>query len=1002
MAQIMLRDYLQETEDAISAKRFDEAFERCQRVLNQFPELLEAQRLLGKVYMAQGNLEDAQQMFDWVLTNDPENAVVYCDRALLSEHMSDVDTALDCYQQAYELSRGNGQIRLDFNRLSARADQQGFMFSRAGLARLYMRGDLLPQALQEWEIVLASSPERFDARLGLLETCWREGHLERAEQIARQIVQDVPGCLKALLLLSFIISPTDMRESQELIQHAATLDPELLMAQDLFADVMASQPGNPFFKLLKKEPVVVAGTHAEVSGVGTGAPKDAAASAHTMPQWNNLDEWNNIEVIRNAQTAENPVAFVPRPNGTTINDVPWNALDKPQEQPVESPSSPRLEDQSTYEVKEATQAAPANGTVNDNIWSALEQNIQAGDSFDVWSPMQAAVQNPDAEHTVNTLDQAQQHKMSNDQFAEVPPDELDPWSGLTNAYASSAANSSNAWEIQSVQNEQQVEAPIPPSWLNMLTQGEPEQINELQPTPSLRTHESQNAPEAAVASHNEEAAMSFQSAWNAEPQAMPQEVSGVEKQDEEPSFFGPAWLKSLGAASFSGLSADDTAAPPPSFTEPEPWNAQAQQAQEEEPTYQPSAPKRQDQEFTYEPWQPHMQEEELVYEPWVPKAQDQEPTYEFWQQSAQEHEAQELGQQEEDEPWQAQLQKPVATTEQTFLATLQNMESDLRSQGFVPLEPNSLSTIAQAATSEAPKEGAETRSQEEEQLSSAFTHFGTFDYGHAPAPKSSDVPVQPPSVEQPEEPLWAASLRAGPPPRPVTNVPQETPIAPTKQETAPLLQPAASVQPAPKQEQAVTRQVTLPQPTRVDVLPGPIFKPEVVPVTPTPVYAPQREPAKVPMARANTTFDSDFELETTMKRPAVRLQTMQAQRFAERSVVQPPSQAVSVGNGRMGEQPSVGKASDGATVYKDRLVKGYQHQLVGDYDEAMQEYRVIVRNVPELLGEVVSNVRALLKLAPKYAAGYRVLGDAYMRQGEYLQAMEAYNKALNMAKKARS
>jgi tetratricopeptide (TPR) repeat protein len=87
--------------------------------------------------------------------------------------------------------------------------------------------------------------------------------------------------------------------------------------------------------------------------------------------------------------------------------------------------------------------------------------------------------------------------------------------------------------------------------------------------------------------------------------------------------------------------------------------------------------------------------------------------------------------------------------------------------------------------------------------------------------------------------------------------------------------------------------------------------------------------------------------------------------------------------------------------YRERLVRGYQAQLIGDFDEAMQEYRLIIRNAPELLGEVVSNVRALLKLAPNYSAGYRVLGDAYMRQGEYLQAMESYNKALTMAKKAK-
>src|SRR2546428_2007 len=168
MVQTTLRDYLQTTEDAISSGRISDALANCQHILTHFPEVLEAQRLLGEVYLAQGQLEEAQQTFDWVLTNDPENVIAYCSRALISERMSDYNTALDCYQQAYELSRGNSQIRQEFNQLSEKVGQQGFIFSRAGLARLYMRGDLLPQAIQEWESVLASSPERLDARIGLL------------------------------------------------------------------------------------------------------------------------------------------------------------------------------------------------------------------------------------------------------------------------------------------------------------------------------------------------------------------------------------------------------------------------------------------------------------------------------------------------------------------------------------------------------------------------------------------------------------------------------------------------------------------------------------------------------------------------------------------------------------------------------------------------------------------------------------------------------------------
>ena len=188
-----------------------------------------------------------------MLTNDPENVIAYCDRALISERMADYETALDCYQQAYELSRGNNQICQDFNILSAKVGQQGFIFSRAGLARLYMRGDLLPQAIEEWEIVLNTSPERLDARTGLLETYWREGLYDQVQQIARDILNDVPSCLKALLLLAHVTFAQNVSASQELLQRAEALDPELTMASDLFSDLLASKPHDPFLALLQKD-----------------------------------------------------------------------------------------------------------------------------------------------------------------------------------------------------------------------------------------------------------------------------------------------------------------------------------------------------------------------------------------------------------------------------------------------------------------------------------------------------------------------------------------------------------------------------------------------------------------------------------------------------------------------------------------------------------------------------------------------------------------------------
>ena len=264
MAKTTFFEYLQNTEDAISSGHIDDAMANCQHILSYFPDALEAQRLLGEIYLAKGQFEEAQKTFDWILVNDPENVIVYCDRALTSERLTDIDTALDCYQQAYELSRGNSQIRQKFNQLSSKVGQQEFMFSRAGLARLYMRGDLLTQAEQEWEAVLNASPERLDARTGLLETCWREGAYDKVEQLATEILEEIPTCLKALIFLAHVTSTFNLERARELLQRAETLDPEMVMAQELFSDLIASQPTNPFISMLKKEAIVFSGPSGEL------------------------------------------------------------------------------------------------------------------------------------------------------------------------------------------------------------------------------------------------------------------------------------------------------------------------------------------------------------------------------------------------------------------------------------------------------------------------------------------------------------------------------------------------------------------------------------------------------------------------------------------------------------------------------------------------------------------------------------------------------------------
>ena len=941
MAQTTLRDYLQETEDAITAGRLDDAFGHCQQILAQFPESLDAQRLLGEVYLAQGRLEDALQCFDHVLMYDPENVVAYCSRALVCQKMSDIDTALDCYQQAYELSDGDGAIRKQFNLLSTQIGQPNFMYSRAGLARLYMRGDLFSHAHLEWEAVLSVTPDRLDARLGLLETYWREESDEKVAQLAEQIVQDMPECLKALLLFAYVVAPRNIQQAQNTLQRVQAFDPEMTMAQDLFTDAIARQPSHPFFMLWKKAPVMIdlATTSTQSSSDATFMPAFASTSqtapADTLSAWSELSGWNSVDTLMpDRQQSSTPLessVFSGWNNASaatnTATSDPWSLLEQNQI------SSLPLNSQSilSSDIWNSTPDRPG------DRGSGATSN-QVGDNFS----QQSATEQPFA----SEFSWEQQPPFSDARYWDTDSSEPKEQEQPRDAYSWSSTLNNNSSSA--------------PVWMSMLTGSETSQKEPVAVEPVV-----DNVPMKLEQSKEPE--QSVLAALSAMPPASPtvnqvvQEpvitpslsnndaslLSWNNQQNDEEDAFGPAWLKALGATTMDGTEAEipqDVA----------------------ESTELDYGQARQPSSF----WQqPEQAEEERADPVTYNKAEDVKSAY-TWEnmQSSQAMEPRSVWSPQSTPSFDDWTMQGSEVDESAILTTLESLEQDLYSQGFVQLEPNSLTSIAQsqeaAATETNVSDVPEVQKQEEEQaaseddredasLSSALAQLGLLSPSDpVPAsPMRSTVPatpiipvepLEPASVSStwPAEPSWAATWRA-------------TPQA-----------PAASV--------------------------------SSVPMSPAVSPAPVAEPAKMTAARAEALLDS--ELEMTMKRPAVRLQGM-TQRATEGSYQHKSASLAS--KGRVNERPVPG-VQDNYANYREYLVRGYQHQLVGDYDEAMQEYRLIIRSAPELLSEVISNVRALLKLAPKYSAGYRVLGDAYMRQGEYLQAMEAYNKALTMAKKARN
>jgi len=849
MAKTTFFEYLQNTEDAISSGRIHDAMANCQHILSFFPEALEAQRLLGEVYLAQGQLEEAQQTFDWILVNDPENVVVYCDRALTSERLSDIDTALDCYQQAYELSRGNSQIRQKFNQLSAKVGQQEFMFSRAGLARLYMRGDLLTQAEQEWEVVLNASPERLDARAGLLETCWREGTYDKVEQLATQILEEIPTCLKALLLLAHVTSTFNLERSKELLLRAETLDPEMVMAQELFSDLMVSQPNNPFFAMLKKEPIVFSNLSDDTqvsnnqtainSMVESNGSQRFVETTDQVYHPSNLETWSELETQQYSLIDIKPVEEI-----TAF--ASWKEISNDQHSDVITTNDYINQSESDLDTINSSPALEA-----DFDSTILEQQP--------WFR---------SEHLLGTT--SEQDTTNEFPSSEEPAESIHSWSAAT----------------------QEEDFPTPPAWLDVLTKFD-WQPGDPMLTTSARTQGFEESIEHAIPTQSQaESELASPKLWQENANALP-----AAHVAEEPTFFStdennsemewPEWLKSLGAETI-------------------------------EPDLEPAVAR-------------------VDLEP--------EQSLEF-------------------SSWTEQLDQTLSETEQEQMATLEHLDNDLRSQGFVPLQPGTLATLA-----------------EEPSLSSALAEPGNF----SADPVRSEPPVaqvnpdtftqpaestEPASslailagIIHPDEPAlsWESTLNQG------AELSANSATQQTQNESSGILSETPSQYPAPLEAESQTFEPIENSAERV-----------------------LQETPLIPSYRDDAWLEDD--LETTMKRPAIRLPSMQ------KSATQPDTLSM-LGNARVEDRS---RATDINLSNKERLLRGYQLQLAGAYDDAMVEYRIIIRKAPELLSEVISNVRALLKLSPRYSAGFRVLGDAYMRQGEYLQAMEAYNKALTIAKKAKS
>lgn len=83
--------------------------------------------------------------------------------------------------------------------------------------------------------------------------------------------------------------------------------------------------------------------------------------------------------------------------------------------------------------------------------------------------------------------------------------------------------------------------------------------------------------------------------------------------------------------------------------------------------------------------------------------------------------------------------------------------------------------------------------------------------------------------------------------------------------------------------------------------------------------------------------------------------------------------------------------------HAERLERARRRRDDGALPDAVSDYRLILKNSPDLLPEVLDDLDELLAAHPDQPEVHRLAGDARIRQGDYLSAIEAYNRAVALS-----
>jgi cytochrome c-type biogenesis protein CcmH/NrfG len=226
---IAISDALQQAEHAIEGGDYQSAIQTCKQLVKQFPDYASAYGVLGEAYLEQGQMADAEQAFAQALSRNPRQARAYHGLGLIAERQEVLDNALAFCQVAWELAPDLPSLREPVIRIATRrfGENGQAQLTSAALAQIYSNTFRLQRAATEYRDALNDLPERVDLKLGLAETLWQLARNDEAADLCRQVLEENPVAIQALIILADIEGRAGQStEAADLRARIRAIDPD--------------------------------------------------------------------------------------------------------------------------------------------------------------------------------------------------------------------------------------------------------------------------------------------------------------------------------------------------------------------------------------------------------------------------------------------------------------------------------------------------------------------------------------------------------------------------------------------------------------------------------------------------------------------------------------------------------------------------------------------------------------------------------------------------------